>query len=55
MYRFSVVLIACACSCFSASAQIESPEGLEEIVVNADYRQSKISEISSSVTVLDAE
>ena len=53
MYRFSVVLIAFACPFFSASAQIESPEGLEEIVVNADYRQSKISEISSSITVLD--
>ena len=54
MHRIFVVFITFTCFCFSASAQVDSSIVLEEIIVNADYRQSKVNDISSSVTVLDA-
>ena len=54
MHRIFVVFITFTCFCFSASAQVDSSIVLEEIIVNADYRQSKANDISSSVTVLDA-
>ena len=54
MHRVFVVFITFTCFCFSASAQVDSSIVLEEIIVNADYRQSKANDISSSVTVLDA-
>lgn len=54
MHRIFVVFITFTCFCFSISAQVDSSIVLEEIIVNADYRQSKASDIFSSVTVLDA-
>jgi len=54
MHRIFVVFITFTCFCFSISAQVDSSIVLEEIIVNADYRQSKANDISSSVTVLDA-
>ena len=54
MHRIFVVFITFTCFCFSASAQVDSSIVLEEIIVHADYRQSKANDISSSVTVLDA-
>jgi iron complex outermembrane receptor protein len=54
MHRIFLVFITFACFCFSISAQVDSSIVLEEIIVNADYRQSKANDISSSVTVLDA-
>ena len=54
MHRIFVVFITFTCFCFSASAQVDSSIVLEEIIVHADYRQSKVNDISSSVTVLDA-
>jgi len=54
MHRIFVVFITFTCFCFSISAQVDSSIVLEEIIVNADYRQSKANDIFSSVTVLDA-
>ena len=54
MHRIFVAFITFTCFCFSISAQVDSSIVLEEIIVNADYRQSKASDIFSSVTVLDA-
>ncbi|HIF73690.1 MAG TPA: TonB-dependent receptor [Porticoccaceae bacterium] len=54
MHRIFVAFITFTCFCFSISAQVDSSIVLEEIIVNADYRQSKANDISSSVTVLDA-
>jgi outer membrane receptor protein involved in Fe transport len=54
MHRIFVVFITFTCFCFSISAQVDSSIVLEEIIVNADYRQSKASDIFSSVNVLDA-
>lgn len=54
MHRIFVAFITFTCFCFSISAQVDSSIVLEEIIVNADYRQSKANDIFSSVTVLDA-
>ena len=54
MHRAFIVFITFTCFCLSANGQVGSPIVLEEIVVNADYRQSKVTDIPSSVTILDA-
>ncbi len=54
MHRVFVIIITFTCFCFTANAQEDSSIVLEEIIVNADYRQSSLNDISSSVTVLDA-
>ena len=54
MHRAFIVFITFICFCLSANGQVGSPIVLEEIVVNADYRQSKVTDIPSSVTILDA-
>jgi iron complex outermembrane recepter protein len=54
MHRVFVVFITFTYFCISASAQVDSSTVIEEITVNADYRQSTVNDISSSVTVLDA-
>jgi iron complex outermembrane recepter protein len=54
LYRVLVVFIS-SCFSFSASAQEDSSTVLEEIIVSADYRQSSVNDISSSVTVLNAD
>ncbi len=55
MQRALLAFISLSCFCISASAQLDPPSVLEEIIVSADYRQSRINEISSSVTVLNAD
>jgi outer membrane receptor protein involved in Fe transport len=54
MHRSFVVFITFICFCLSAGAHVDSSIVLEEIIVNTDYRQSKVNDISSSVIVLDA-
>ena len=53
MSRFLSTLICLVSFCISASAQVDSASEIEEIIVNADYRQSSVRDIASSVIVLD--
>ena len=53
MGRFLSTLIFIASFCISASAQVDSAPEIEEIIVNADYRQSSVNDMASSVIVLD--
>tara|TARA_B100001250_G_scaffold8968_1_gene7760 strand:+ start:568 stop:2634 length:2067 start_codon:yes stop_codon:yes gene_type:complete len=53
MGRFLSTLIFIASFCISASAQVDSAPEIEEIIVNADYRQSSVNDIATSVVVLD--
>jgi len=53
MGRFLSNLIFIASFCISASAQVDSAPEIEEIIVNADYRQSSVNDMASSVIVLD--
>jgi outer membrane receptor protein involved in Fe transport len=54
VHRVFIVLFTFTIFCLTASAQEDASVEIEEIIVNADYRQSSVNEISSSVTVLDA-
>ena len=54
MHRIATAIITSACFSTPAAAQVEPAGIIEEIIVNADYRQSSINDIASSVTVLDA-
>ena len=47
----ALAVVATAASC----AVLAQSEGLEEIVVTADFRESRIDELPVSVTVLDRE
>ena len=53
MQRIFVVFILFSCSNSIISAQDSTSTALEEIIVSADYRQTSVNDISSSVTVLD--
>ena len=53
MLRIFVIFFYFCFSCELNFAQEEDPLVIEEIVVNADYRSSDLSDIPSSVIVLD--
>ncbi len=51
--RFPVRSLLIACSCALSTAAVSQDDAIDEITVTADYRARPVSEIPTSITVLD--
>ena len=53
MFRSLVIFFSFLSFCLPSNAQTASENTIEEIIVNADYRQSNLDEIPSSLIVIE--